>query len=153
MALEERILSDMKSAMKSGEKERTKTLRGVYSQIKDERIKLRPKRELTEEDVINVLISAAKRRRESILLFRQGNRNDLVESEQAELNIIQEYLPEQLSEDEIVSIINNIIQQMQATSINDLGKVMGPAMGQLKGKADGKLVQNVVRQRLTALSQ
>jgi len=153
MSLEQRIQADVISAMKSGNKFEVGTLRGLNAQIKDERIKMRPKREIVEEDVVGVLLSAAKKRKEAIELYRQGSRNDLVEKEQNELLIIQRYLPKQLSEEEINKTIDEIIAQVQAESMADLGKVMGQAMGRLKGKADGKLVQNLVRQQLTQLSQ
>ncbi len=153
MPLEEQIQTDLKTAMKSGEKDTVTTLRSLLAQIKDERIKLRTKREMTEDDVIKVVLSAVKKRKEAIELYKQGNREDLVKKEQDELTILQKYLPEQLSEEEITEIIDKIIAEVNASSIKDLGRVMGAAMGQLKGKADGKLVQNLVRQRLTQISQ
>lgn len=153
MPLEEQIQTDLKTAMKSGEKDTVTTLRSLLAQIKDERIKLRTKRETTEDDVIKVVLSAVKKRKEAIELYKQGNREDLVKKEQDELTILQKYLPEQLSEEEITEIIDKIIAEVNASSIKDLGRVMGAAMGQLKGKADGKLVQNLVRQRLTQISQ
>ena len=153
MTLEQQIQADIKSAMRAGKKFEVATLRGLNAQLKDERIKLRPKRQMTEEDMVSVLITAAKRRKEAIELYRQGSRDDLVEKEQNELDIVQRYLPEQLSEEDIRSIIDEIITQMKAESMSDMGKVMGPAMGRLKGKADGKVVQNLVRERLTHISQ
>jgi len=153
MPLEEQIQSDLKSAMKSGQKEKVTTLRSLMALIKDERIKLRTKREMTEDDIIQVILSAVKKRKEAIGLYKQGKRDDLVKKEQEELNILQTYLPEQLSEEKTAEIIDKIIAEVNASSIKDLGRVMGAAMGQLKGKADGKLVQNLVRQRLTQISQ
>ncbi len=152
MSLEKQIQADVITAMKAGNKFEVATLRTLSAQIKDERIKLRPERELVDEDVVRVLVTAAKRRKEAIGLYLQGGRDDLVEKEKNELKIVQKYLPEQLSEEKIIEIIDQVISQVQATSISDLGKVMGPSMGQLKGKADGKLVQNLVRQRLTQIS-
>jgi len=153
MSLEQQIKADIVPAMKAGNKFETNTLRSLNAQIKDERIKLRPKRELTAEDVTAVLLTAAKRRKEAIALYRQGERGDLVEKEQKELEIIQRYLPKQLSEEEVIKIIDEIITEVQAKSIADLGKVMGRAMGRLKGKTDGGLVQSLVRERLTQLAQ
>ena len=152
MTLEERIQEDIKAALRGKEKTRLDTLRSLYAQVKDERIKLRPKRELTDEDVVRVIMSAVKKRKEAIELYRQGGRQDLVEKEQAELDVLQKYLPEQLSEQEVEKIVDEIIRQVGAASIKDLGKVMGPAMARLKGKADGKMVQSLVRERLTKLS-
>lgn len=153
MSLEQKIKADIITAMKAGNKFETNTLRGLNAQIKDERIKLRPKREITAEDVTAVLLTAAKRRKEALALYRQGGREDLVEKEQKELEIIQRYLPKQLSEEEVIKTIDEIISEVQATSISDLGKVMGKAMGRLKGKTDGGLVQKLVRDRLTQLAQ
>ncbi|MEJ2544799.1 MAG: GatB/YqeY domain-containing protein [Calditrichaceae bacterium] len=121
------------------------------AQIKDERIKLRVKREMTEEDVIGVLLNAAKKRKESSEIYRQNNREDLAAKEEAELKLIQKYLPKQISGDEIKEIISRIIQQTNATSIKDLGKVMGAAMKELKGKADGQLIQSIVRDQLSQI--
>ncbi len=148
MSLESTIQADMRSAMKSGNTAETGTLRNLLSKLKDERIKLRPKREMTDEDALRVLMTAAKQRKESIELYRKGGRQDLVDQEEAELSIVQRYLPEQISEAEVSKIIDEIIAATGAASMKDMGKVMGQAMGRLQGKADGKLVQNLVRQRL-----
>jgi len=153
MSLEKQIQADVIIAMKAGSKFEVATLRTLNAQVKDERIKLRPERELVDEDVVRVLVTAAKRRREAIELYLQGGRDDLVEKEQNELKIVQKYLPEQLSEEKIIEIIDQMMNQVQASSMSDIGKVMGPAMGQLKGKADGKLVQSLVHQRLTQISE
>ncbi len=148
MSLETTIQADMKAAMKSGNTAETGTLRNLLSKLKDERIKLRPKREMTDEDALRVLMTAAKQRKESIELYQKGGRQDLVDQEEAELKIVQRYLPEQMSETEVSKIIDEIISTSGAASMKDMGKVMGQAMGRLQGKADGKLVQNLVRQRL-----
>jgi uncharacterized protein YqeY len=149
MSLEQKLQEDMKSALKNGQKFELITLRSALAIIKDERIRLRPERELTDEDTIRVLTSAVKKRRDSIELYKQGDRQDLVEKEENEIAILSEYLPEQLSEDEIRKVVDETIQKLNATSMNDMGKVMGPVMGQLKGKADGKTVQNIVRECLS----
>ena len=149
MSLENQIQTDMKSAMKGGQKDTVLTLRTLMAKIKDERIKLRTKRELTEDDVIAVLLTTMKRHNESVKMYKQGNRQDLVEKEEAEIAILQKYLPEQLSEDKVSGIVKEVIKDVGAESIKDLGQVMGPVMGRLKGKADGKLVQNLVRQLLS----
>jgi uncharacterized protein YqeY len=147
-SLESKIQEDMKQALKAGDKARLETLRGLLAQIKDESIKKRPK-ELTDEDVLAVIRRGVKRRKESIELYKQGNRQDLVEKEQKELEVLQKYLPQQLSREEIEKIVNSVIEQVGATSIKDLGKVMGPVMKQLQGRADGKEVQQIVRERLS----
>ncbi len=148
MNLESRIQEDMKAALRSGDRAALETLRGLLAQIKDERIKRRPK-EMTDEDVLAVVQRAVKRRKESIDLYKQGNRQDLVEKEQKEMEILQKYLPEQLSRDEIIAIVNQVIEQVGASSIKDLGKVMGPVMKKVQGRADGKEIQQIVRERLS----
>lgn len=153
MSLEEQIQADMKSALKSGHKFELNTLRSLLAQIKDERIRLRPERPLNDDDVLRVAQQAVKKRRESVELYIQGKRMDLAEKEQKEISILQKYLPEQLSEQEISKIVAEVIDQLGATSIRDLGKVMGPLMGRLKGKADGKLVQSIVRNMLSQISE
>jgi uncharacterized protein YqeY len=152
MPLEQQINEDLKSALKAGRKSEVLTLRSFLAQVKDERIKLRPQRELIEDDVIRVLISSVKKRRESIELYTQGNRPDLQQREQEQIDILEKYMPAQMSEEEVTAKVKEIITQVGATSIKDLGKVMGSAMGQLKGQADGKVVQEIVRRSLDQLS-
>ncbi len=149
MSIQEKLMEDMKAAMKAGDKLRLQTIRGLRSQIKNAEID--KGRELTEEEVIQVLMNAAKKRKESIELYRQGNRMDRVEEETRELEIIQKYLPEQMSEAEIAQLVEQIIQEVNASSPRDMGKVMGKIMPQVKGKADGKLVQKIVQQKLASL--
>ena len=148
MGLEDQIRNDMKEALKSGQKERLSTIRTALSQIKDERIKKRE--DLTEEDVITVLMRAVKSRKDSIDMFSKAGRQDLVDKETAEMEIIQSYLPEQMSEDEVKKIIAEIIESSGATDMKDIGKIMGPAMAKLKGKADGKIVQQIARSLLSS---
>jgi uncharacterized protein YqeY len=150
MSLEDRIKSDMHSALKNKQKKELETLRTILAQIKDERIKLM--RDLKDDDIETVLRRALKRRKESIDMFRKGNRFDLVDSEQKEAEIIQKYLPEQLSEQEITSVLQEIIQSVSAQSERDIGKVMGPAMKRFQGRADGKQVQIVLRKLLQSTS-
>jgi uncharacterized protein len=147
MTLEEKIQNDIKEAMKSGQKERLNTLRTTYSQIKDERIKYR--KELTDEDVIAVLMRGVKSRKDSIEMYKKGNRQDLVDAETVELEILQDYLPEQMSEADVKKEIITIIEATGASSMADIGKVMGTAMSRLKGKTDGKLVQQIARNLLS----
>jgi len=148
MSLEEQIKSDMNAALKAGEKEKLNTLRTTYSQIKDERIRLR--KTLSDEEVLSVLLRGVKTRKDSIELYKQGNRQDLVDKENAEINILQSYLPQQMSEAEVREKIKSIIQSSGAADLKDIGKVMGQAMTQLKGKADGKLVQQIARSLLSS---
>jgi len=147
MRLEEQIRSDMNNALKTGQKEKLNTLRTLLSQVKDEWIKKR--QELTDQDVITVLTRAVKSRKDSIELYKQGNRDDLVQKETSELELISSYLPEQMTEEEIKNEIKAIIDSAGVADIKDIGKVMGPAMAKLKGKADGKLVQQIARSLLS----
>ena len=147
MSLETKIQNDIKAALKAGQKAKLTTLRTTYSQIKDERIKYR--KELTDEDVIAVLMRGVKSRKDSIEMYKKGDRHDLVEAETAELEIIQSYLPEQMSEADVKKEIVSVIKTSGATDLKDLGKVMGAAMVRLKGKTDGKLVQQIVRSLLS----
>jgi len=146
MNLNDQISEDLKKAMKSHDAVAVNALRMVRSQLKDAQIaKGEP---LEENEVIDVLLSAAKKRRESIEFFRQGGRDELVAQETAELDVISRYLPEQMCESEISQIVTAVIAELGASGPSDMGKVMGAAMKQLKGKADGKLVQSIVRDQL-----
>jgi uncharacterized protein YqeY len=149
MSIQPKLLEDMKAAMKSGNKLRLETIRGLRSQLKNSEIE--KGRELTDEEEINVLLTAAKRRRESIEQFKKGNRPDRAAEEEQELRVIQEYLPRQMSEEEITTLVEQIIKDVGASSSGDMGKVMGKLMPQVKGKADGKTVQKIVQQKLTTL--
>jgi uncharacterized protein YqeY len=147
MASFSRIQSDMQAALKGGNKDTVTALRSVMAQLKDEKIKLG--HELSEDEVTAVLNRAVKRRKESIDLFRQGGRLDLVDKEQAEIDLLSTYLPKQLSESEILAIINLTLKETGVDNIKDIGKVMGPLMQKVKGLADGKVIQSLVRERLS----
>ncbi len=136
----------MKNALKSGDKARLGVLRMTLAQLKDERIRLQ--RELEDEDVIRILAKGVKSRGDSVESYRSGGREDLAEKEAFEISVLEKYLPEQMSEDDIRAVVAEIVTQTGAASIKDMGRVMGPAMARLKGKADGKLVQNIVRSLL-----
>ncbi|MBN2410416.1 GatB/YqeY domain-containing protein [candidate division KSB1 bacterium] len=147
MSLLSRLTEDMKSAMKTGDKERLNTIRLLRGQIKDAAIN--QQKELDEEEEIAVLANAAKKRRESILAFQNAGRNDLVEKESNELGVIQEYLPEQLGSEEIEKIVEIAIKEAGAQTIKDLGKVMPLVMAKVKGRADGKVVSQMVKNKLS----
>lgn len=146
--LKTQVEADIKKAMLAKDKDALKALRAIKSLILLEETKEGGTGELTAEDEIKLLNKAAKQRRESAEIFRQQNRFDLAEGEEAELKIIEQYLPQQLSEDELKSIIQTIITQVGATSTADMGKVMGVATKQLAGQADGKLVASTVKSLL-----
>jgi uncharacterized protein YqeY len=146
MSLLDVLTEEMKRALKAHDKVTLSTVRLLISQLKNERID--SGKELTPDDEIGVLMSAAKKRKESIEAYQAGNRQDLLEREQQELDIIQKYLPRQMSDDEVEKAIDEIMKSTGATNVNDLGKVMSEAMKVLKGRADGKKVQNIVRSKL-----
>ena len=150
MGLKEQISEDIKSAMKAKDKLRLQTVRSIKKVILDKEVALRPsgQESLTAEQELELLAQQAKQRRDSIEQFRNGGREDLAEKEEQELAIIETYLPQQLSEDEINSILAEVIAQVGASSPQDMGKVMGVAMKQLKGRADGKKIQELVKAKL-----
>ena len=150
MTIEERLLEDMKTALKAKNKIQLETIRLLRAKLTDARIK--KKGELSEGEMEQTLLTAAKQRKESIELYKQGMRDDLVKKEQAELEIIYRYLPEQLSEKQIETIIYEAINSLKATGENDLGKIMSSVFPKIKGKADGKLVQQKVRELLSKLT-
>jgi uncharacterized protein YqeY len=125
-------------------------VRGIKKAILDKEVELRPQGQdsLTPEQEIELLSQQAKQRRDSIEQFQNAGRDDLAEKESQELAIIATYLPEQVSDEEVAKIIDELIAASGATTMKDLGKVMGPAMKQLKGKADGKKIQELVKSRL-----
>lgn len=150
MSLKDRIGEDIKAAMKSKDKVRLETVRSIKKVLLEKEVSVRPagQETLTEEQEMEVLVQLAKQRRDSIEQYRQAKREDLASQEAQELAIIEEYLPKQLSDEEVSALIDQIIAQVGATAAKDMGKVMGPAMQQLKGKTDGKKVQEMVKAKL-----
>ncbi len=149
MALKEKISEDLKAAMKSGDKLRLETLRTMRAALMEKEIELRGSgKQVTPDDEVATLMSAAKKRKESIEQFQAAGRMELVEQETAELKIIQEYLPKQMGEEEIKQAIEEIVKATGASSAADFGKVLPQVMKQLKGKADGRLIQELVKKRL-----
>jgi len=147
MSLQEQISKDIATAMKAGDKLRTETLRMIRASI----IELNKRglnREITAEEEIAVLLSAAKKRKEASEEFKRAGRVEMSQKEEDELKIIQEYLPEQLSEEEITEKLKSIISNTGAVGAKDFGKVMPVAMKELKGKADGKLIQTILKKLL-----
>lgn len=149
MTLAERLNEDYIAAMKSGDKVRVETLRLLKAQLKQEQ-KTDKLRTLTPDDEMAVLTNAAKKRREAIASYQQAGRLDLLEKETAELAIIAAYLPQALAPEELAQIIDAAIKEMGSVGAGDLGKVMGKIMPQIKGRADGKMAQQMVRERLGA---
>jgi len=152
MSIQQQIMDDLKQAMKKREQDRLAVLRSLKSRILEKEISERTggkPADLTEEQVIEVLMKAAKQRKESIEQFRDGGRDDLVANEQKELDIIESYLPEMLSEEEIRDIARQQIEKTGADGMQDMGKVMGVLMKELKGQAEGGLVSKVVKEELS----
>ena len=142
MALLETLTNDMKTAMKAGDKATLGTVRMLIADLKKMRIDTG--RDLAAEDEVDFLTKQAKRRRESIDAYVKADREDLAETERTELQVIETYLPAQLSAEEATEIVRAVVAQVGATSKKDMGKVMGPAMAELKGRFPGKDVKGIV---------
>jgi uncharacterized protein YqeY len=145
--IKEKINDLMKEAMKSGDKLKLETLRSIRAAF-IEFDKSGSGKELNEEEEIKIINSLVKKRKESIEIFEKANRMDLAEKEKKELDILLSFLPDQLTEEEISKKLDEIIQQLGAKDPKDFGKVMGIAMKEFKGRADGKLVQSLVKAKL-----
>jgi hypothetical protein len=147
MPLVDEIQKDMYKAMKEKEKERINALRNIIGKLKYKYIDKRDK--LTEQEEIKVIQSLAKQRRESMEMYKQGGRNDLVETETKELSIIEEYLPQAMSEEEVRRLVRETVKETGAKSMSDLGKVMPLVMKKGAGKVDGKIAQEILRELLS----
>ncbi|MGF1520395.1 MAG: GatB/YqeY domain-containing protein [Nodosilinea sp.] len=150
MSLKDRISDDIKTAMKAKDKVRLETVRSVKKVILERESLMRPSGQeaLTPEQELEVLTQLAKQRKDSIEQYQKAGREDLAAQEAQELSILEEYLPQQLSDAEVEAVIDGLIAQTGASSPKDMGKVMGPAMQQLKGRADGGKVQALVKAKL-----
>lgn len=146
MTLQDRLMDDLKRAMRKGDKTRVSTIRMLRAAIKNAEIA--QGKSLDDAAVLGVVAKEAKQRRESIAEFSKGNRPDLVSQEEAELSVLLGYLPRQMSRDEIVAAARQVIQEVGATGPADKGKVMSRLMPQLKGKAEGQVVNTVVSELL-----
>lgn len=146
-SLRERLREDLKAAMRAREIVRRDTIRMLEAAIKNAEIERRGE-ELADEDVLAILQRQMKQRRDSIEQFEQGGREDLAEIERAEMAVIEAYLPEQLSHGDIAEAARRVIGQVGASGPGDRGKVMGPLMKELRGKADGAAVNAVVSELL-----
>ena len=147
MSLEERLVEEMKQAMKSNDKLRLSTIRMIRSALKNKEIELRKK--LEDEEVIKVIQAMVRKGEESVEQFQTGGRRDLVEKEKKEIEILKSFLPQPLSQEEMLKIIDQSIQETQASSPKDIGKVMKSVMPKMGGKADGKLINQLVKERLS----
>lgn len=147
MPLKDILSLEISKAIKSGDKIRLDTLRSLRAALQEKEVAKRPA-QLTEEDELHVLTTAAKKRKESIELFEKGSRTDLAEKEKAELKVIEEFLPKQITEEELIPLLKDIISSVNATSQKDFGKVMSVASKVLKGKIDGKILAEYVKKML-----
>lgn len=147
--IKEKINDLMKEAMKSGDKVKLETLRSIRAAF-IEFDKSGSGKELNEDEEIKIINSLVKKRKESIEIFEKANRLDLAEKEKQELEILQSFLPQQLTEEEISKKLDEIIAQVGAKEPKDFGKVMGLAMKEFKGRADGKIVQSILKSKLEA---
>jgi len=148
LSLKNKINEDLNSALKAKNSVRVDTLRSVRAEIL-KMDKSGMNREMNEEEESQLLNKQAKMRKESIEMFAQAGRQDLVDNEQAQLDIISEYLPKQMSREEAETIVSKIVADSNATSQKDFGKVMSEVMKQLKGKIDGKVLQELVKNLLS----
>lgn len=147
-SLKQRITDDMKSAMRAGEKERLGTIRLILAAVKQ--VEVDTRKALGDNTILAILDKMVKQRRESIAQYEKAGRNELAAKEQAEIEIIQTYLPEPLSEGEIDALIAATIEESGASSLRDMGKVMGALKPKLQGRADMGAVSAKIKQRLGA---
>lgn len=147
MSLEATIMADLKEAMKAKDKITLEALRAIKTAILNEKTAAGAK-EMTEADELKLLTKLRKQRVESATIFREQNRLDLAEPEEAQIEVIERYLPAMLSEDEIRAKVAEIIAATGASSMADMGKVMGQATGAMAGRADGKVISGIVRELL-----
>ena len=142
MSLFDTIQSDMYAAMKSGDKHKTGTLRVALSTLKDKKIEKRE--DLTEVEAIKIIQNLVKQRKEAADIYKENGRNDLMDNENAELEILNTYLPQMMSEDDLRILIKKVVEDTGALNLSDIGKVMPEVMKQSAGKADGKMAQSIV---------
>ncbi len=146
MSLNQQLFDDMKKAMRAKDKIRLNTLRMLRAQIKNREIETGS--ELSEDDILQLLSKAEKMRKEAIALYRQGDRENLAAQEETELAVIRGYLPERLSEDELCALVDEAVTRIGAEGMRDMGKVMGILMPEVRGRADGQIVNRLVKEHL-----
>jgi uncharacterized protein YqeY len=147
MGLKEQLAEDLKSSLKAGDKLKLSVIRMLISDIKNAEIK--KIKALTDDELVEVIQHSVKQRRESIEQFKQGNRQDLVDKEEAELKILQGYLPQQFTEQEVRTLVDEAVKQTSAATPRDMGKVMAALMPKVKGRADNRMVSQLVKDKLS----
>ena len=151
--LSEKIEEDLKIALRKKNEVVVSTLRMLKTALHNKEIELRPKKEeLTDELVLEVLAKEVKKRKDSIAAFEKGGRDDLASKEKKELALLKRYLPEELSDDKIKEVVDKVIKELGASGMADFGKVMGAVMGEVKGRAGGDKVSQIVKEQLTQLN-
>jgi uncharacterized protein YqeY len=148
MDLQAKIMSDLKEAMKAGAADKVGVLRMLNAALKNKAIEKGKDAVLTEEEAMQVVMREAKKRKESILAFEQGGRPELAEGEKKELAVLEQYLPKQMSRDEVVAAVEQVLAGLADKS--NQGLVMKAVMAELKGKADGKMISEVVKEKMSA---
>ena len=143
----DQIQNDMKTALKNGEKVKANTLRLLISKLKNKAIEVGSS--LDDKQILQVIQKTAKQHKESIKMYKDGNREDLVTQEQAELDIVEKYLPSMMDENEITTIVESIIKETGATTMADFGKVMPQVMKKGAGKIDGSMAQSILKSKLS----
>ncbi|RFN59798.1 GatB/YqeY domain-containing protein [Marixanthomonas ophiurae] len=149
MSLQKQVMEAMKTAMKEKDANALEALRSVKSALLMAQTESGSKKELTEEEEVKLLQKQVKQRKDSAAIYKDQDRNDLAEPELKQAAIIENFLPAQLSEEEVAKIVDEIISETGAESMKDMGKVMGMANKKLAGQADGKTISNIVKQRLS----
>ena len=149
MSIFDTIQSDMYAAMKSGDKHKTGTLRVALSTLKDKKIEKRE--DLTDVEAIKIIQNLVKQRKEAADIYKENGRNDLMDNENGELELLNTYLPQMMSEDDLRILIKKVVEDTGALNLSDIGKVMPEVMKQSAGKADGKMAQSIVRDLLLSL--
>lgn len=147
MSLSDRLNEDMKQAMRSQDKFRLSVIRMIRSAIKN--IEIDQRRTLDDNEVLDILSREIKQRRDSLIEFDKAGRDDLADAVKAEITVIADYLPQQLTEEELRTIVQETVREVGASSKADMGKVMGALMPKVKGRADGKLVNQLVQESLS----
>jgi uncharacterized protein len=146
MSLKTTLLSDMKEAMKAKDKIRLNTIRGLHSEIRNQEIDL--KKDLEDEAIVTIIASQIKKRKESISLFEKGNRSDLSEIEQKEIDILKKYMPEQVSEETLRNRVQEVIKELGVQNQGEMGRIMKILVPEFKGKADNKMIKDLVGEYL-----
>ncbi|PJE51303.1 MAG: glutamyl-tRNA amidotransferase [Candidatus Yanofskybacteria bacterium CG10_big_fil_rev_8_21_14_0_10_36_16] len=163
MALKEQIKKELNESLKTGDQAKRLVLSTLMSAVKNKEVEKRTKiskevsdttelekqSQLTDEEMIQTIASEIKKRKESVELFKQGNREELAQKEQAEMEILQAYMPEQLSEDKVREEVKSAIDSVGASGPQDMGKVIGQVMGKFKGQVDGGLVSKIAKELLS----